>query len=210
MSMPKKSTVACINCGHAFETTTWQSINTGYNDTVAEDIMSGKFFKGTCPECNTDFNLAYDILYHDMRNGAMIYLMHPGEEDFEERLNDLDDALIPHDYTTRVVHDINRLKEKVSALEAGRDDRVIELAKWFFAQEVFEKYPDFKLTDVFYAYIHGDEIFFFYDKDGNTLNTVLNDKFYDIIARNFEDDLKEPQKPWQIIDAAWARPYIIK
>ena len=133
MSIPKRMTVNCSKCGKPLSVTVFESVNSDYADDIAMQIMSGELFNVECPHCKFVSHLEYDILYHDLRHGAMIWVVNPKSPDYMKKLAEVRTTQILPYKTLRIVNDMNALKEKVSCLESNRDDRIIELCKVFCA-----------------------------------------------------------------------------
>ena len=72
MSLPKKMSVKCSKCGTEIEVTVFESVNTDYAADITDQIISGDLFNAKCHNCGFVSHLEYDILYHDVKHGAMI------------------------------------------------------------------------------------------------------------------------------------------
>lgn len=211
MSMPKRMTVNCSKCGNPISVTAFQSVNTDYADDIAEQIISGDLFNAKCSKCGFVSHLEYDMLYHDMKHMAMIWVVHKGTPEYASRVSEARaTSLIPYK-TTRIVEDMNALREKVACLECNRDDRIIELCKVFTAYNLLAKHPDFDFRNAFYTTFDGKEFIFLYDNEGEELTCELPDKAYDYLndlyfnsdyAKNFDDN-------YAIVDYEWAEQILM-
>lgn len=182
MSIPRQMTVNCSKCGKPLTATVFESINTNFGENIANRIISGDLFNVECPHCHSISHLEYDFLYHDLHHGAMVWVVHRTSPEYISRITEIRDVK-SHPYKTlRIVEDINALKEKVSCLESGRDDRVVELCKVFTAVNLLSQQPDFVLRNVFYTAIDGKERIYFYDPDGNHQCCDLPQKVYDYLS----------------------------
>lgn len=138
--MPLKNTqkIKCPDCGTEGEFTIWQSINTKLNPQAKEDLLSGKLFAYTCPECRKVHYINYGLLYHQMEKQLMIYYA-ISKEDEKEILDsfakmengDMLPGMESTDYTCRVVHSQNQLREKAYIFDIGLDDRVVEIIEGY-------------------------------------------------------------------------------
>lgn len=126
MSKPRKVNGTCGKCHASFDVTIWDSINTDLASDLPMRIISGEFFKHKCPRCGSVSYLEYPVLYHDLKNKAMIWVVLNGEGD-KSQIDEIRNTFIPRGYITRIVRSISDLREKVSILEANRDDCIIEL-----------------------------------------------------------------------------------
>ena len=211
MSIPKKMTVNCSKCGKPLSVTVFESVNSDYSDTLPMQIMSGDLFNAECPHCKFVSHLEYDILYHDMRHGAMVWVLHQNTPEYATKLAELRSTnMLPYK-TLRVVEDMNALKEKVSCLESGRDDRIVELCKVFTVYNLLAQKPDFTFRNAFYTAISGKEIIYIYDEDGDFLCSELSDKAYDYIKDLYlkSDYAAKFNNNYAIVDYAWAEEILI-
>lgn len=137
--------ITCPKCGHLQAAVIWSSINTLTDPDLRNDVLDGKIFVHKCINCGEEFTLRYNMLYHDMKNGAMVYLVSQNEvedtkADIEFTKRNLVDRFAEiignSNYSPkfRIVTSPNRLREKAIIFDAGLDDRVVEIAKilcWF-------------------------------------------------------------------------------
>ena len=212
MSIPNDITVRCPGCGEEFPARIFQSINSDYAPDVAEQIISGSLFRAPCPHCGFAVRLEYDVLYNDMVHGAMIWVLHPESGDYRQNLEEIRSTdFIPYP-VMRFVPDMETLREKVSCVEAERDDRVIELCKLFYEDALREQDPSMKLTAVRFRYENGQELMLFVTGD-DTLCCPLDPAVYDEMNEKVEN-LSVREKilgpaagddcPFLTIDREWA------
>ena len=110
--------------------------------------------------------------------------------------------------TTRIVSDMNELREKVACLEAEKDDRVVELCKFFLSAQLMEQQPDYNFRNAFYTFSGGKNIVFFYDDKGKEMSCYLEDQIYDLISNMFADPLSQMgNKPYITINRDWAAEF---
>jgi len=211
MSMPNKATVNCPDCNAAFTTTVWSSVNTDLSEDLAEKIISGEFFDAKCPECGFTAHMEYDVLYHDVKRSVMIWVVHTNTPDYEKKCAEIKSTRMLPGYKTRMVRDMNELREKVAALEAGRDDRVIEICKYFLKFEASQQHPEFETRNLFYTYADGKEIVFLYDINGKDMSCYLDPKLYDMMEERFSERLLEfKDNDYAIYDAQWAEKLFLQ
>ena len=206
MSIPKRMTVNCSKCGKPLSVTVFESVNSDYADDIAMQIMSGDLFNVECPHCKFVSHLEYDILYHDLRHGAMIWVVNPKSPDYMKKLAEVRTTqLLPYK-TLRVVNDMNALKEKVSCLESNRDDRIIELCKVFCAYNLLSQRPDFDFKVAFYTAVSGKEMIYLYDTNGDDICCELPDKAYDYLKELYEGShyVAQFDNNYPIVDYDWA------
>lgn len=211
MSIPMNMTVKCSKCGNPISVKAFQSVNTDYADNIADQIISGDLFNAKCLQCGFVSHLEYDMLYHDMKHMAMIWVAHKETPEYASRVAEARaTSFIPYK-TTRIVEDMNALREKVACLERNRDDRIIELCKVFTAYNLLAKRPDFDFRNAFYTIYDGKEFIFLYDNEGEELTCELPDKAYDYLndlyfnsdyAKSFDDN-------YAIVDYEWAEQILM-
>ena len=205
MSIPNKTSVNCPHCGTSFATTVWSSVNTDLSNDLAERIINGEFFDAKCPKCGFVSHMEYDMLYHDMKHNAMIWVVHAQDPGSRKKLEDIKKSPILPGCLTRVVHDMNELREKAAALESGKDDRIVELCKVSITYEVARQNPKFKPHNVFYTYAGGEDIMFIYNSSGKELSCKLESDIYNSIKAIFSNALMdEKAKPYAVYDDKWA------
>lgn len=211
MSIPRNTTISCPKCGHKYQVTVFDSVNTDYSPNIAETIISGDLFDAKCPSCGFTTHLEYDVLYNDMKHEAMIWVVHTNNPNYEKRIAEARATrLLPYK-VNRIVSDMAELREKVACLEAGRDDRVIELCKEFLVNQLLEQQPSFRFSSAFYTYFQGKEYVYFYDVNGEKAHCELEDKVYDLILALFKKPLAQMStSPFPIIDATWASSFFDK
>ena len=205
MSIPKRMTVNCSKCGKPLSVTVFESVNSDYADDIAMQIMTGELFDVECPHCKFVSHLEYDILYHDLRHGAMIWVVNPKSPDYTKKLAEVRTTQILPYKTLRIVNDMNSLKEKVSCLESNRDDRIIELCKVFCAYNLLSQRPEFDFKVAFYTAVSGKEMIYLYDTDGNDICCELPDKAYDYLKELYEGSHYATQfdNNYPIVDYDW-------
>lgn len=206
MSIPRTMTVNCSKCGEPITTTVFESVNTDYSPDIAQQIMQGKFFVVECPKCKNVSSLEYDVLYHDIKHSAMIWVLQKNTPDYEKKLNEIRNLQTPTHKTLRIVGDMDELRGKVFCLENNRDDRVIELCKMFTAINLMSENPDFEIMAVYYAAFGGTERIYFYDKNAESTYCNLTEKIYEYIKNKFYNSkfYNEFDNNYAIIDCKWA------
>lgn len=211
MSLPRKLTVNCSKCGQPLTATVFESVNSDYADDLAMQIISGELFNVKCPHCQFVSHLEYDFLYHDMKNGAMIWVVHKKSPNYVSKISEIRATQKLPYKTLRIVEDMNALKEKVSCLEQKRDDRIIELCKVFTAYNLLSQHPDFEFRNAFYTAISGKDMIYLYDNDGNDMCCELPDNAYDYLKELYENSSYAAQFDgnYAIVDYAWAEEILM-
>ncbi len=205
MSIPKRAMITCPSCNKKYEATVFESLNTDFNPNIIKDVISGDRFIAKCPRCGFAAHLEYDLLYHDLKHGAMVWVIHDNNPEYAKKVTEVRSApMLPYN-VTRIVSDMDALREKAACLESGKDDRLVELCKVFLASQICAQEPNFKLKSSFYTYQNGKDIVYFYDHSGREIWCYLDDKAYSIIEDSFEPSLLQTKSAsFQIIDYNWA------
>ena len=150
MSLFDTVQMKCKHCGSIFEQDVWSSVNTN-NPELTQKLMSGDIFTRMCPRCGTSSYSEYPILFNDLENSLMIYIV-PDEDMYQEteKVFTTISSVRSLNYRCRIVKNHRDLKEKLSIFKAGKDDRFIEIYKLFCLLDFEEMNPDIKLTDLTY------------------------------------------------------------
>lgn len=211
MSLKNTQKIKCPDCGTEGEFTIWQSINTKLNPQAKEDLLSGKLFAYTCPKCKKVHYVNYGLLYHQMEKQLMIYYA-ISKEDEKEILDTFDKMengdMLPGmestDYTCRVVHSQNQLREKAYIFDIGLDDRVVEIMKVMTVAHLSQTNPDLEVGDIFLEIIKGKpERFVIRLKNGVLGNSPFSQKVYDAAKAEYIDSKGDGKRDY-IVDMNWA------
>ena len=188
MSIPKKIDFACPKCHQAVSATMWETVNTNLRENLHEQIIDHSFFNVACPKCGEVLHMRYSFLYNDLRHGQMIWTIYPNEEDYDRRI---DEISVSTDYgvSTRLVDNIDNLAEKVSALEAGRDDRVIEIYKVFLYKDLSGKGVESLAPNNIFYLLNGEEGFYIRVEEKMIAFIPFDVRSYNEIMQNYSERL---------------------
>ena len=159
--------VTCPSCHHEGNFELWDSINTALNPEMKEKVLNQSIFLYTCPSCGKTFRLDYSILYHQMEDLIMIYLVSESEvaETYDLFYGEHTMAdFRTEKYLNRIVTSANQLVEKIQIFDAGKDDRIMELVKLLATDSILKNNPD----------IEFDELRFAVDDDGTNILVIIN------------------------------------
>lgn len=211
MSLKNTQKIKCPDCGIEGDFTIWQSINTKLNPQAKEELLSGKLFAYTCPKCKKVHYVNYGLLYHQMEKQLMIYYA-ISKEDEKEILDTFDKMengdMLPGmestDYTLRVVHSQNQLREKAYIFDIGLDDRVVEIMKVMTVAHLSQTNPDLEVGDIFLEITKGKpERFVIRLKNGVLGNSPFSQKVYDAVKAEYIDSKGDGKRDY-IVDMNWA------
>jgi len=204
MSLSGTINIKCGKCQKDYEATVYQTVDTDLREDTAKAVITWELFRQPCPHCGNTVTLNYPLLYHDKKHKAVVWVapVAPGRE---EKLAEMRKNMALPEHTTRMVAGLDQLREKVSALETGRDDRVLELLKWSLVQNLQKQMSDFKLREVLYLYLDGEEGFHFYSTEGGYLHSPLVQEQYEFVEKKFARQLKTlAGKAYPEVNFLWA------
>ena len=157
---------------------------------MKEKILNQSIFLYTCPNCGEIFRLNYPILYHQMEDLIMIYLVSESEvaETYDLFYGEHTMAYFSTEkYLNRIVTSANQLVEKIQIFDAGKDDRIMELVKLLATDSILKNNPD----------IEFDELRFAVDDDGTNILVIINrgeitgavniDNMYEFASSHYND-----------------------
>lgn len=200
--------ITCPKCNHKFE----ENLPTAIFSTGAENekIKAGDFAGLTCPSCGNEFILNYRFAYTDEINQFMI-VNDPAFVDRKARLafstslgligSARKDELIKH--TLRVTHNYDMLREKIAILEAGLDDKVVELMKYFLINSDDFAYKAIDIKEMTYK---ADGKFYLTTQLNVGLSLDFSNELYNTIVNNYKDLLKKDME--LLVDRAWAEKFL--
>ncbi|MDL2257960.1 CpXC domain-containing protein [Eubacteriales bacterium OttesenSCG-928-K08] len=208
MSRQRTAMITCPTCGTSFETRYWESLNAEMNPAEKEQLLSGKLFYTTCPNCHAQHQFVYPMLYHDMTHKLMVWLLFE-EEQIRVLLHEMDGVrtsslmISQTGYHYRFVRSINELREKAMIFAYGLDDRVIEVLKLFQRSIIHKKLPHVKVNRTMFFPGSPHQLIIFAG-DGATYTTELIMDPYEEIAQTRKNRMDERSRGCVCIDEKWA------
>ncbi len=205
MSQSSMSEITCPACGSKHEFKVWDSINTKQDLELKEAVRTGDAFRYTCPDCGATALLNYNFLYHQMEDKYMVFVSVEGDawnqmmSILSARQKDLPD------YTMRIVRSYNDFREKLMILDAGLDDRVVEIIKSSVWHNVEETYADKGIDEILFAMNDdGEHGFLFRSKDKMIASMEFDMDLYKVVKNAAESRLDFYSRGIFGIDRAWA------
>lgn len=203
MSMPREQKITCPQCGKEIEFTMWESINTEM-DFAIPDIISGKLFEIECKNCGLKTHIVYPILFNDLERNVWIWL----QPDFDGE--DADGMLkMTKSMGTRIriVLTQEDLREKTAILNAGLDDRLVELAKIFLRAQIDSQLEGKEVEKVF---LNITENGFLWELviDGKSQLLEAPSDMFDELAEQLQAELPSPEEEPYVIDSEWALQFL--
>lgn len=161
--MPEKKVVkavVCPMCGELSKAIAYTSVNVTVNPELREQVLDGSLFAWKCPSCGYSARLTYPVLYNDMKNRFMVYLI-PKIDRFQLCDKELEDKYSNlRNISKRVVSDFNSFKEKIFIFESRLDDMAVELTKVAISQTVSKKLGGVSVNEGYLS---------MYDRESNTM-----------------------------------------
>lgn len=152
--------IVCPMCGELSKAEIYTSVNPTVNKSIRSKVLDGNLFAWSCPSCNHKARLNYPILYNDMKNRFMVYLIPKidrfqlCDKELEEKYSNL------RNINKRIVSDFNSFKEKIFIFESGLDDMAVELTKLAIGQNVSKKLNNAEIVEGYLS---------MYDRETNTM-----------------------------------------
>lgn len=210
MGLKMMQPITCPDCGKTNDFSVWRSVNVTVDPSLKGKIQSGEIFHFVCPDCGSEVEVIYPLLYHDMNGKIMIYYA-PDAEAMEAAQKAFEDAGGEVGYTKRVVASLFDLQEKIAIFDAGLDDRAVEILKVFLGSELQETKPDMVFDDLLYFNGEDGSKGLALMKDGNSFAAIgVTDAMYSEIQNRFGKLLDEFSKDEMIIDLNWVMKSIGK
>ena len=209
MSMERKETVTCPECGQTQDFIVWHSLNGDIDPDAKQRLLDGTLFRFECSNCGHESNVNYGMLYHDMTNQVMVYFV--DEESVEKTLATMNEAekkigLEIPGYRKRIVTDQNALREKAIIFDQKLDDRVIEIIKLIYYFNASKQVPDANISAVYFLVAGGKYILeFIGDK---TLRAEEPVEMYEEITRDFSERLEAVGDKDALVDVRWASEFL--
>lgn len=205
-----KKAVVCPMCGEVGKADIYTSVNVSLNADLRERVLDGSLFAWKCPSCGYTARLTYPVLYNDMKNRFMVYLIPKidrfqlCDRELEEKYSNL------RNISKRVVPDFNSFKEKIFILESRLDDMAVELTKVAISQTVSKRLGGIKVSEGYlsmYDYESNKMGFTYFTGEERTpyvqtARLEIYGKSKEIIARFAAKDKK--LKGFVKIDREWA------
>jgi hypothetical protein len=210
MSKERIEIITCPKCGHKQEFRIYDSLNGDLDPEAKKKLIDASLFMFDCEKCDLVTPVAYNLLYHDMTNEALVYLVAP--QDVEEVTRMMDHAETAFgfgtsNYRKRIVTDQNSLREKAIIFDAGLDDRIIELVKFCYVNDVRNKFPEANIEAAF-MFVDGERYMLEFVGE-KPLLVEMPVEFYAQIGMQYRSIIEGRKDADYHIDAAWASKVIL-
>lgn len=213
MSKHKMEKIACPNCGKENDFQVWESINTVLDPDMKEKVRTREAFVFTCPECGSRTMVDYSFLYHQMEDLVMIFLDRNDNIDSTIEMmsgRGMVEDLFGEDfkeYRNRVVRSMNEFTEKLHILDAGLDDKTVEIMKELIPVQLERSKTDISYDEIRFALDRDGKKCFVFIENGNAIGSMeLNEKLYQLIQRDFGTLIDADENV--LIDSKWAAQFM--
>ena len=132
MTMRSSHTITCRACGRQQEFVVWETLNATLNPELKQRLLAGDLNTFVCDGCGDEAEVVYSMLYHDMTQHFMVWLLAEGGELPDlSTIGQLGGVIgeSMRSYRLRTVGSRNELVEKVLLFDSDFDDREMELFK---------------------------------------------------------------------------------
>lgn len=209
MSQSAMQEITCPKCGKKTSFLVWDSINTMENPEMKEKVRNDEAFCFHCPECGASALLNYNFLYHQQEDKVLIYVSADGGDtsDMAQILDQRGNAF--DGYRKRIVRSYNAFKEKLLILDAGFDDRIVEIIKSSVWDNVEAHYKDKKIDEIYFATnddgVHG---FLFRSAGEMVASMEFDESLYKAIYDSAYERLDAATRNDLYIDRDWAKDVV--
>jgi hypothetical protein len=199
--------IECPKCGLKTEFVVFDVLNSQVDYFEKQQLLNDTLFECKCEKCNFSSSLLYELVYHDVENNVMVYLVDAEHIDGVYTGLALADrayekAGIPR-RRNRIVTCPHRFREKAIIFDEGLDDRIIEIMKIYCLDEITENMENINVdeAEVFFCVVDGTPRFEIYCGE-RTIFADIPDGLYDHIKLQFSELLADD--PDIIVDDEWA------
>ena len=209
MSLRETVSVTCPACQTTYETSVWSTINTDTDPKAAEKLIAGELFDDGCPKCGKVHPLNYPMVFNDPEQMVMIsYILDAADyrdkvAEIEELFEDQPQVAPESGYRHRIVTTQNALREKAVIFYNGLDDRLVEMLKVIYSEQVLAQYPNVQFKNVFFLINPKGDWFMQFIAD-RPLTIRIDKKVYEGLKTQMEKELNLPENEQFTIDMEWA------
>lgn len=192
--------VKCPHCGKSQKFEMWRVINVADNPEMKEKVKTKEVFKLECKKCGRLVNADHQFLYEDPENKIAIH--YAREKDVPVVKEDLKKY---EGYTTRVVSYQNDLIEKLMIFDAGLDDRIIEIVKAIYVNQLYTINPSYKIDEILFDNTKEEAKIVFISSGKLLTESAMSNEVYESIESQFKDKMAPFAEETEVsIDFEWA------
>lgn len=210
--MAEISKITCPFCDHELEFEALAEINVSNDPSLKQEVLNFNLFKLECEHCHKTIPIVFDTLYHDFNQKLMVFLTSQEINDsFLEQLNQqvADEFGDLSGYQLRVVDNPDALREKIILRDLRLDDRLIELAKFYYSMLALEQNKEIQIQQVLFVHhVDQENELGFILKDQRTFKSELKQAVLDKFKEVYAPYLAFEETGFEWIDVAWANKMI--
>ena len=197
--------LACPVCGKKAEYAITTVIDAQSDREAAEKALDMSAFRLTCPACGHTVTLSYGCVYENREKEFTVALVPGIQQKTAGEAMRQQKRRFSAGWRYRMTPDANAFAEKIRMLENGRDDRVVELCKYFVYQSVTRQMPDRKILALYYDTQGGGESFTLLCQEDKALSAGFTQEMYQAAEQTFAGTpCLRPESQPVLVDAAWA------
>ncbi|WFB36507.1 CpXC domain-containing protein [Kiritimatiellota bacterium B12222] len=141
--------IHCPECKSQQDEVLYDSLDVGKEPELRKQLIENRLNRVKCNSCNFEFYVDKNLLYHDSREGWMIYLnphriddAQKAIDEFDQVLEDMNNLLPSGQSLPPVDLVISRIElvERIFVREAGLDPKVIEYIKYLVYTQNLDKF----------------------------------------------------------------------
>jgi len=198
----------CPKCGHKHSLKKYKVINVTEKAKLKEEIMKNRLYQFSCEECEYMAPLTYDSLYVDSRRNIMIYMAPVMNAEIKAEIAELEQE---KGIDKRLVDNINDLKEKIMIADNHLDDRVIEIIKIMYIDQMKKEMEDDTLLNILFDYNRDNYCFLVFFQKKGIGKIPLTREFYRQVEDKYKDAIKEhSMDSFMKVDMEWAGKILFK
>ena len=210
MSIRDKVNINCPKCGYSIEVSQWSSLNGEKNPAEKKKLLEGTLLTVKCKRCGHTARVGYPLLYNDPSQNIMIWLVYDNDEVkhvtdyFKSSKNKDGDDKVSRECRQRIVRDEFRLREKIMIFDSGLDDKIVEIAKLAFSQNVQKQNPKAKIAAAFFSNEGGEDHIEIFSADGSAFTVKLTEDIYKTLDDTYSGKASFAEDRVYSIDDVWA------
>lgn len=189
--------MTCPACSAEFKVKLFASINVSVSPELKGPLLDGSLFDHDCPKCGKLSRFGTVLLYHDMERRFHVWLRPEGDAPEPAVASMFECGPVGEGYRLRWVEQAYELADKVRVLDAGLDDRLVELVKVWMLRRT----EDLDVPLVYARLATSRECIEFHTSDGGTLSASFDQ--FARLREHFARKL-DPDRGWQKIDRRFA------
>lgn len=201
MSKAAPASLNCPFCDTAQAVILYDSVNVSVDPDLKDAVIEQTINTFTCINCRKNVSVHKNLLYHDMDNKLLIYLLDQDSEAEAASTGNIFSSFFAYN-NMRAVRSLNHFKEKILIFENGLSDDIIEIIKCAFAEKLSGHidHPDpvaFAAQNVFFCELAENEeqtgqdlVFIALNNSQGNLFIKQDFNFYTQIRANYGTELE--------------------